>query len=124
VFLSIGCGQTLQKSWSNFRAYYNTYYNAKKNYDAGFEKVKEQNRTIDPYKPVRIHPPPLQAGNSDFEEAIEKSAKILRKYSNSKWVDESLLLIGKSYYYQQKYYPALQKFEELYKASSSPKMNY
>jgi tetratricopeptide (TPR) repeat protein len=123
VFLSIGCGQTLQKSWSNFRAYYNTYYNAKKNYDAGFEKVKEQNRTIDPYKPVRIHPPPLQAGNSDFEEAIEKSAKILRKYSNSKWVDESLLLIGKSYYYQQKYYPALQKFEELYKASSSPKMN-
>ncbi|HKK46902.1 MAG TPA: tetratricopeptide repeat protein [Balneolaceae bacterium] len=122
MFLVLGCGQSLKSSWSNFRAYYNTYYNAKKNFNAGLKKVEEQPYKIDPNQPVRIHHAPLPAGDSDFEKAIDKGAKVLRKYPNSKWVDESLLLIGKSYYYQQKFYPALQKFEELQKIGTSPKM--
>lgn len=122
IFLFAGCGGTLKSSWSNFRAYYNTYYNAKKSFQAGLKKIDEQPFEIDPSQPVRIHHAPLQAGNSDFEEAINKGAKVLRKFPNSKWVDESLLLIGKSYYYQQKFYPALQKFEELGKVGSSPTM--
>ena len=121
VFVS-GCGQTLKNSWGNFRAYYNTYYNAEKNFNTGLKKVQDQPQQIDPAETVRIHPAPVQAGNSDFQKAIDKGAKILRKFPGSKWTDDALLLIGKSYYYRQEFYPARQKFEELYNATSSPEM--
>lgn len=118
-----GCGNTLKNSWLDFRAYYNTYYNAQENFQTGLAKVEEQPVTIDPNEPVRIHPVPNQAGNSDFEKAIDKGARILRKFPDSQWTDDALLLIGKSYYYRQEFFPALQKFEELRKASTSPKMD-
>jgi len=120
----VGCGQTLKNSWSNFRAYYNTYYNAEKNFNTGLKKVQDQPVKIDPTEPVRVHTAPVQAGNSDFQKAIEKGAKILRKFPTSKWADDALLLIGKSYYYLQEFYPAQQKFEELQNATSSPKMQH
>lgn len=118
----VGCGQTLKNSWNNFRAYYNTYYNAEKNFNAGLKKVQDQPVEIDPTQPVRIHQAPIQAGNSDFQKAIDKGAKILRKFPRSKWADDALLLIGKSYYYRQEFYPAQKKFEELQNATSSPEM--
>jgi len=123
VFFAGGCGGTLKNSWINFHAYYNTYYNAKKNFHAGLKKVQEQSFTIDPQEAVRIHHAPIMAGKDDFDKAIDKGGKLLRKFPNSKWVDETLLLIGKSYYYKQEFYPALEKFEELRKADASPKMN-
>lgn len=117
-----GCRQSLKHSWGNFRAYYNTYYNAEKNFKAGLKKVHDQPVSIDPTQPVRIHPAPVLAGKSDFQQAIDKGAKILRKFPTSKWADDALLLIGKSYYYRQEFYPALKKFEELRQAASSPQM--
>lgn len=121
VFLS-GCATSVSQTWKNFRAYYNTYYNAKKNFRAGLKKINDQSRKINPETPVRIHPEPVQAGNSDFQDAIDKGAKILRKFPDSKYMDDALLLIGRSYYYRLEFYPALQKFEELQNASSDPKM--
>lgn len=118
----VGCGETLKNSWGNFRAYYNTYYNAQESFQAGLKKVQDQPFTIDPSEPVRIHHSPVQAGNSDFQKAINKGATILRKFPDTKWVDDAILLIGKSYYYRQEFYPALQKFEELRNAAASPKM--
>jgi tetratricopeptide (TPR) repeat protein len=117
-----GCGETLKNSWGNFRAYYNTYYNAKENFQAGLKKVQDQPFTIDPSEPVRVHHTPFQAGNNDFQKAIDKGATILRKFPDTKWVDDAILLIGKSYYYRHEFYPALEKFEELRDAASSPKM--
>ena len=122
VVFTAGCGNTLKSSWTNFRAYYNTYYNAEKNFRAGYKKVQDQPSTVDPASPVRIHPAPVQAGNSDFQQAIDKGAKILRKFPESKWADDAILLIGKSYYYRQDFFPALQKFEELRDATTTPKM--
>lgn len=118
----LGCGNSLKNSWNDFRAYYNTYYNAQENFRAGIQKIQEQPISIDPMEPVRIHQEPVQAGNSDFQKAIDKGAKILRKFPASKWADDALLLIGKSYYYRQEFYPALQKFEELRNVSAAPKM--
>ena len=120
--LIAGCGQTLKNSWTNFRAYYNTYYNAKESFQAGLSQQKEQSVEIDADKPVRIHRPPGPAGSSDFQEAIDKGAVILRDFPSSKWVDDALLLIGKSYYYRAEFYAALQKFEELRNADPAPKM--
>ena len=85
-----GCGGTIKNSWSNFRAYYNTYYNAEQNYRAGLTKVEQQPVEIDPREPVRIHPVSVQAGNSDFQNAIDKGAQILRKFPNSKWFEDGV----------------------------------
>ncbi|MFB6249360.1 MAG: tetratricopeptide repeat protein, partial [Salinibacter sp.] len=54
-----------------------------------------------------------QTRQSAFADAVQKSADVLRKHPDSKWVDDALLLIGKSYYYQQNYIGAAQKFREV-----------
>jgi len=121
IFLA-GCGSSLKNSWKNFTAYYNTFYNARESFKSGLKKVEDQLVGIDPSEPVRIHPPPNKAGYDDFQNAIDKGARVLRKFPESKWVDDAILLIGKSNYYRQEFYSALQKFEELMNAGSSPKM--
>lgn len=122
MFLLAGCGSSVKNSWNNFRGYYNTFYNAKKSYKSGLNQVQNQPVTLDPDQIVRVHPQPAPAGASDFRKAIEKGARLLRKFPESKWTDDALLLIGKSYYYQEEFYPALQKFEELYELTQDGKM--
>lgn len=112
--LTTACG-----SWENFRAYYNTYYNAKERFRAGLNKVEKQPRTIDINQPVAVHYAPAPAGMDDFSDAINKGAKVLQHYPESKWVDDAVLLIGKAYYYRHEFYAALQKFEELRNSPSS-----
>lgn len=109
----LGCGSGLKSSWGNFTAYYNTYYNAKKSYNAGVQKVLDSKVNYNPQQPIRIHEVPINAGAQDFDKAIEKGAEILRKYEDSKWVDNSLHLIGKSYYFKKEYFSADQKFQEI-----------
>lgn len=121
IFL-VGCGGSLKSSWNNFTAYYNTFYNARESFKSGLKKVRNQPVTIDPSSPVRIHAAPNKAGYNDFQNAIDKGAQVLRNFPESKWVDDAILLIGKSNYYRQEFYPALQKFEELVNAASSPEM--
>lgn len=122
VILFSGCRSTLQSNWRNFNAYYNTYYNAKQSYKAGLKKNLNQPRDYNPLQPIRIHKKPVNAGGQDFEKAIEKGAVILRKYHESKWVDNALGLIGKSYYFRQEYFSADQKFKELYVTTDKPEM--
>lgn len=124
AFLLIGCGSTLKNSWNNFRAYYNTFHNAKEYYKAGLDKVKSQPRELEPESPVRVHIPPVKAADEDFQSAISKGARILRKFPDSKWADNALLLIGKSYYYRMEFHPALEKFEELYRLTGSDQMRH
>ena len=112
VFL-LGCGSGMKSRWGNFTAYYNTYYNAKKSYNDGLKKVLDSKTTYNPQQPIRIHEVPINAGAQDFDKAIEKGAEILRKYEDSKWVDNSLNLIGKSYYFKKEYFSADQKFQEI-----------
>ncbi|WP_445665785.1 type IX secretion system periplasmic lipoprotein PorW/SprE [Fodinibius sp. AD559] len=121
IFL-VGCGSSLKSSWNNFTAYYNTFYNARESFKSGLKKVNNQPVTIDPSSPVRIHAAPNKAGYDDFQNAIDKGARVLRKFPESKWVDDAILLIGKSNYYRQEFYPALQKFEELMNVGSSSEM--
>lgn len=116
IFISvlfIGCGTGLKTRWGNFTAYYNTYYNAKKSYNNGLDKVLNADVLYNPEQPIRIHEVPVNAGAQDFDKAIEKGAEILRKHEDSKWVDNSLFLIGKSYYFKEEYFSADQKFQEL-----------
>lgn len=113
IFLA-GCKTTFKSGWTNFNAYYNTYYNAQQSYESGLNQNLNQPRDYNPLQPIRVHPKPVNAGAQDFEKAIQKGADILRRYEDSKWVDNAIGLIGKSYYYRQEYFSADQKFKELF----------
>lgn len=120
--LVTACGETLRSSWGDFRAYYNTFYNARESFDDGLKKVSEQPRLLDPSEPVRVHPAPVAAAGPEFEQATEKGQQVVQRFPESKWMDDALLLVGQSFYYRQEYYSALQKFEELLHQTSSMDM--
>lgn len=122
--LLTACGTSVKSSWTNFRAYYNTYYNAKKNFREGYRKVSQQKLNLNPEQPIRIHPQPVKAGDEEFTKAIDKGATILRKFPDSKWVDDALALIGKSYFFKEEYFSADQKFQELYRTTEDPEMRH
>ena len=110
-----GCsrGGFLGKRVDNFTAYYNTFYNAKKEYRTGIkaiERAGDQNINRNLYLSVFLTPERVSSQNN-FDEAILKSADVLRENPNSKWVDDALLLIGQSYFYLKNYVGAEQKFQ-------------
>ena len=117
AFLIVGCGKGsfLGRRYDNFTAYYNTFYNAKKEFRTGLESIEraanqEINRNL--YLPIFITPDRVSS-QQNFDQAILKSADVLRENPNSKWVDDALLLIGKSYFYLKNYVGAEQKFQEV-----------
>lgn len=118
VFFLTACSG-MKNSWTNFRAHYNTYYNAKKSFNAGVQLIEEQPVEINPEAPVMVHPVPPEVGSEEFDKVIEKGAHLLRKFPESKWTDEALFLMGKSYYYKRNYFLAIEKFEELSELSGN-----
>ena len=104
-----GCGTT-----NDFRAYYNTFYNARRAFDDGYKTIEKKDEPInlDLYVPLFVRPSG-SIGSRDFESAVVKSADVLRNHSDTKWVDDALLLIGKSYFYQENVVGALEKFREV-----------
>ena len=79
-------------------AYFNTYYNANQAYEEGVEKTREDGN---------------QSGRAEFSECLEISSKLLQFYPNSRWVDNTILLIAKCYVQTGQYHRALRKFDEL-----------
>ncbi len=96
--------------WGWGCAYYNTFYLAQKDFDKAEENRKKTQTTTNP-----------QGQTALYTEAIKKASKILEFYPTSKWVDDALVLIGKSYYYQAEYAKAERKFREL--IANFPKSN-
>lgn len=86
-------------------AYFNMYFNAKKSFDAAEDKRKINNK-ID---------------KALYENSIKELSKILEFYPNSKWVDDALLMMGQSYYRQEKYDKAKRKYVEI--LTNYPKSN-
>jgi len=98
----------------NFKAYYNTFYNAREAYDIGFESIEKRDRPVDRGQYMFLFVRPSgNTGNREFDKAVVKSADLLRKHQDSKWVDDALLLIGKAYFYQENIVGAIQKFREV-----------
>ena len=83
-------------------AYFNTFYNAKGYYRKATYETK-QNRTDKP----------TGGEMSNYQKAIEKARKLIDLYPKSKYVDDALLLWGKSHYYRHEYVQASRKFEDL-----------
>ncbi|MEX0770223.1 MAG: hypothetical protein WD035_05795 [Balneolaceae bacterium] len=121
IFLFVivtGCASSFQQNWHDFTAYYNTFYNATQYYDEGLSQNLQQQPEMNPEEPVRIHLSPSNAGADEFANAIEKCADILRRHNQSGYVDQAIEMIGKSYYYRQEYFSALEKFQELFNTTS------
>ncbi len=116
-----GCSTTsfVGRRVDNFTAYYNTFYNAKRAYSEGVKAMQQQDRPIDRDTYLLVFDPGNRgAGTQNFENAIKKSADILRGHPDSKWVDDALLLIGKSYYHLDNTVGAQQKFREVIDTSA------
>ena len=114
--LLAGCGRGtfVGRQYDNFTGYYNKFYNAQQAFEDGRESLEEADRPIDRTAYLPVFPVPDPAGDkSSFETAVRKSAGVLREHPNSKWVDDALLIIGKSYFYQGNYAGAAQKFREV-----------
>ncbi|MBN2537829.1 tetratricopeptide repeat protein [candidate division WOR-3 bacterium] len=86
VLLATGC------------AYFNTFYNARNYYRDGL-KLKEQQQ--------------VSQAKARFEKSIEKSALVISRWPQSRWVDDATFLIGRSYYEMGQYGKALRHFERL-----------
>ncbi|OPX33174.1 MAG: hypothetical protein B1H40_00675 [Candidatus Latescibacteria bacterium 4484_181] len=90
ILLTLGC------------AYYNTFYNAR-----NFYRQAERERLKSPEKE------PSASILALYDKSIQKASKLLVLYPKSKWVDDSLLLLGKALYRKGEYSKAARKFSEL-----------
>lgn len=93
-------------------AYFNTFYNAQRAYDEAeaellASEARLANRAF--LAPYAVS----QAQRNKFTSVIEKCSKLLQYYPASRFVDDALMMIGKSYYYQNENQQALRKFDEL-----------
>ncbi|TKJ40299.1 hypothetical protein CEE37_08205 [candidate division LCP-89 bacterium B3_LCP] len=79
--------------------YFNTYYNAKKYFKEG-EKDSENTTTGRP-------------STANYQKSIDSAARVIEYYPDSKYVDDAILLMGKSYYAIMTYPKARRKFDEL-----------
>jgi tetratricopeptide (TPR) repeat protein len=117
-----GCkpGTALHSRYNNFRAYYNTFYNAERSLEAGEGALERSAVTVDRNQLVAVFPVTSSAGTTGpFQEAIDKSADLLRERPSSKWADDALLVIGKAYFYQRNFAGADQKFRETMAAAEA-----
>jgi len=119
AILLAGCS-TVGRGFDNFTAYYNTFYNAKKSFDKAVDASVREDRPVDRSVYLQVFETiDGSPGARDFESAVKKSADVLRGHPDSKWVDDALLLIGKSYFYTGNTVGAEQKFREVVEGGSS-----
>tara|TARA_B100000963_G_scaffold302720_1_gene275738 strand:- start:2913 stop:4529 length:1617 start_codon:yes stop_codon:yes gene_type:complete len=83
-------------------AYFNTFYNAEEHFDTA-ERIRIEN--LGNQMPSRA----IQ----EYGRAIEKSEKVLREYSDSKYAKDARLLKGKSHYFRREYDSAVSIFNQL-----------
>lgn len=48
-----------------------------------------------------------------FDIVIENGSRVLEKYPNCRWVDDTLYILGRAFFYKGEYFDAEQKFREL-----------
>ncbi len=113
VMLLQGCSTRVGKLYFDFRAYFNTYYNAQDFFELGLEKNIPEPTIPAPGNLIRVFDPPGAGGKGEFDLTIQKAATILRDHERSSYVLPSVLLIGKAYFYRGEYFAAIQKFQEL-----------
>jgi TolA-binding protein len=112
VFSSVG--NSISQGYENMNSYFNAYYNARiLFYDAEDEINTAALLTRGKELPAgQTYQIPATA-KLKLGQVIDKCSNILAYHSSSSLVDNALLLIGKSFFYQMEYLKAERKFAEL-----------
>ncbi|MFW5702162.1 MAG: tetratricopeptide repeat protein, partial [Bacteroidota bacterium] len=132
LIMLAGCHQ-----WDNFTTYYNTYYNADRLMNKSEEEFDyfEEKKRINPrifvpelkiesdFAPTSGPPPFMQefvvtqqkrqAVAVKLDSIIIKGSKILAKHPHSDYVEGTLYLMAKSYFYREEWIPSQIKCSEL-----------
>ncbi len=95
--------------WQNFTTYFNLYYNTSLLFEEAETDIYSQKRDLFSIDPLVVS----GAANAKLVKVIEKSSKLLQFYSHSDYVEDALMMLGKSFFYQKNYQKARRKFEEL-----------
>lgn len=99
-----GCG-----IWEDFTTYFNLYYNTADIYNKAEEQILAQQEEM-----FSTEPPTISGNvNTDLIKVIEKCSNILQFSSETAYVEDALMMLGKSFYYQRNYQKAERKFNEL-----------
>ncbi|MFH0883844.1 MAG: tetratricopeptide repeat protein [bacterium] len=80
-------------------AYFNSFYNTKKYFKDG--EKKRGSTTTQAVRP------------QEYNKSIEAGSRLIEFYPESKYIDDTLYLMGQSYYWLGDYHKAQRKFEEL-----------
>jgi tetratricopeptide (TPR) repeat protein len=102
-----GCG-----TYRNITAYFNTFYNASKLFEdavAEANRAPQLARDSNYFAPYKIS----QGTVLKFEKVIEKGSKLIQFHGESDYVEDAIVMIGKSYLYQNETESATSKFREL-----------
>lgn len=128
------------RAYHNVTSQYNIYFNANESVKAGLESI--DSRIEDDYTHVlpifkEADPAAAKMVKSDMDYAVVKCSKLIeihsiskkpkrkkgggsRKYQEfasqeefNKWIDDSYLLMGRAYFYQQNYFAAIDNFSFL-----------
>lgn len=113
VFSTVG--GWFSQGYDNTVAYFNAYYNAKRLFDEAEAEVLAAALAARGKSATTrgTAPAPAVAPKQKFGTVIDKCSNILAFSPKSSVVDDALLLIGKSFYYQEDYVKAERKFTEL-----------
>jgi TolA-binding protein len=99
-------------TYQSVTGYFNTYYNAKKLFNDALidvEKSSQKDRDSNYFAAYKLS----QGTKDKFDKVIEKSSKVIRDYPQSSWIENTLFMMGKSYYYKGESEAAMRKFKEL-----------
>ncbi len=98
-------------------AYYNTFYNIKRE----FKAAEKQSARAEAAQPVGQPTQPARPGQpaqsaipvQQYQTILQSCAKLLEFYPKSRWIDDALMIMGVSYYRTEEFARAERKFTEL-----------
>ncbi|RPI02367.1 MAG: hypothetical protein EHM64_14075, partial [Ignavibacteriae bacterium] len=112
VFSSIGSSISL--GYENMVSYFNGYYNATNLFSEAEDEINTAALAARGKEPASTQPIQIPGtAKQKLGQVIDKCSNILAFHPTSSLVDNALLLIGKSFYYQADYLKAERKFAEL-----------
>lgn len=95
--------------WQNFTTYFNLWYNIKTLFNEAEKDINSQKRDLFSNEPLVLS----NKARNNITKVVEKCSELLQFHSTTAYVDDALLILGKSFYYQSNFQKAKRKFEEL-----------
>lgn len=105
---------TIALTATNGCAYYNTFYNIKKDFKAAERRVARAQIEQPPSNAPRPGQPAQGASSAQaYQDILQSCAKLLEYYPNSRWIDDALMIMGVCYFRSDEFARAERKFTEL-----------